>query len=323
MTGIKILCLSFAFFSLALYGQRLWIRWMHRFSLGEAIKEYGPKGHLKKRGTPSMGGVVALFLVPFLVMTLYALRLASLGSLARIWAFPIAAAMVGLIDDGLKRWTHSSEGLKSLQKLFLQILIAVPWAWYAARGGLYLTPSWSVGPEVGVPLLVFFGVGVMNAVNVTDGLDGLAAGAVAISLIAFLLIAKSDAGIASSAVALAMVVAFLWHNAHPAEVFMGDVGAHLWAGLILSLCVAERALILIFPLGFLFGVEIVTVAIQIVAIRKFHRKVFLMSPLHHHFELLGWNETKIVVRFWLVHLAGLAVLLIVLFTMTGGVWHVG
>ncbi|MDL2263371.1 phospho-N-acetylmuramoyl-pentapeptide-transferase [Synergistaceae bacterium OttesenSCG-928-I11] len=321
---MKVLCLSLAFFSLALFGQRLWIRWMLRYSLGEAIKEYGPKGHLKKRGTPSMGGVVALFLVPFLVILLYVLGMASFGSLVKIWAFPVAAAMVGLVDDGLKRWTRSSEGLKSLQKLFLQILITLPWAYYMARGGLYLTPSWSVGPEIGIALLAFFGVGFMNAVNVTDGLDGLASGAVAISFVAFLFLAKSDAASASAAVALAMVLAFLWHNAHPAEVFMGDVGAHLWAGLILSLCVAERALILIFPLGFLFGVEIVTVAIQIVSIRKFQRKIFLMSPLHHHFELLGWNETKIVARFWLVHLVGLAILLIFLFTITGrSVWNVG
>jgi phospho-N-acetylmuramoyl-pentapeptide-transferase len=321
---MKILCLSLAFFSAALYCQRLWIRWMLRFSLGEAIKSYGPKGHLKKRGTPGMGGVVALVLVPFLVAALYALRVATLGSLAKIWAYPLAAAMVGLVDDGLKRWRHSSEGLKSLQKLFLQILVTLPWAYYAARGGLYIAPSWSVGPGIGVALLTFVGVGFMNAVNVTDGLDGLASGAVALSLTAFLFLARGDAAVASSAVALAVALAFLWHNANPAELFMGDVGAHLWAGLLMSLCVAERALILIVPLGFLFGIEIVTVAIQIVSIRKFNKKIFLMSPLHHHFELRGWGETKIVARFWLLHLVGLLVCLIFLFTVTGrSVWNAG
>lgn len=318
---MKILSLSLSFFAVALFCQMLWIDWMRRHSMGEAIKEYGPKGHMKKKGTPSMGGIVALALVPFVVLALYGLNLARAGTLVRIWSFPIAAALIGLLDDALKSRSHSSEGLKSLQKLFLQIAISLPWAYYMARGGLYIAPAWQIAPELGVPLLAFMGVGVMNAVNVTDGLDGLATGSLIITMLAMSLVARRQ-GVGESAIlAVALLAAFLWHNANPAEVFMGDVGAHLWAGLLISLCVVERSLIFIFPLGFIFGIEMVSVTIQIIAIRKFNRKVFLMSPLHHHFEYLEWGETTIVTRFWIAHLVGLVVLFIFLFTVfERGVW---
>jgi phospho-N-acetylmuramoyl-pentapeptide-transferase len=316
--AIKALCLFLIFFSLALYCQGVWIRGMRRFGMGEAIKDYGPETHLKKRGTPGMGGVVALLLIPLIVWSARVSGISDIREMLYIWSYPVLAACVGLLDDILKYRGRSSEGLKSLQKLFLQIAVSAPWAYYAARGGVYLTPDIAISPGYGTVLLAFLGVGIQNAVNVTDGLDGLAGGAVAISLISVLMWARSESSVISAALGLAVVTAFLWHNANPARLFMGDVGSHLWAGLILSLCAEGRYLIFVIPAAFLFGIELITVAIQIAAIRGFKRKVFRMSPLHHHFELAGWSEQSIVVRFWLVHIAGAVAAAILILTFLRG-----
>ncbi|MDR3322208.1 MAG: phospho-N-acetylmuramoyl-pentapeptide-transferase [Synergistaceae bacterium] len=315
---LKTLCLSLAFFAVALYLQRIWISLMRRFGLGEAIKDYGPESHLKKKGTPSMGGVVALVLVPLAVVSARLCGVTGLREMLYIWTFPVMAALVGLLDDLIKRLRKSSEGLRSLQKLALQIAVTVPWAIWASRGGVFLTPTLALEPFAGAALLSFFGVALMNGVNVTDGVDGLAGSAIAISLSAMLLCSAHVPVRVSAAVGLALVSAFLWHNSNPAELFMGDVGAHLWAGLLLALCVESKYVLFVFPIGFLFGVEIATVAIQITAIRKFGRKVFRMSPLHHHFELLGWREPKIVFRFCVAHLVGMTALFIFVMALCGG-----
>lgn len=148
----------------------------------------------------------------------------------------------------------------------------------------------------------------LNAVNVTDGLDGLAAGASAISLL-FLGFLVSR-GFSAIAIGLSITISFLWHNAYPAKIFMGDSGSHFLGGLLVSVAVCGGGALFVVPCGALFGIEILSVAIQIVAIRFFGKKVFLMSPVHHHFEILGWNETQIVVRFWIVHLLGISTLLL-------------
>lgn len=318
---IAHLCFAIVVFFIAIFLQMCWIALMDRWSMGEAIKPYGPKTHEKKRGTPSMGGVVALAAAPVSAASIWAMGGGSAQELLAIWVFPIAASAIGLLDDGLKRWTHTSEGLKSLQKLFLQIAVTLPWSFVMTREGLGVTQDITIDGAAAVVLLTFLGVGVMNAVNVTDGLDGLAGGAVAISLAVFLVLSKGGASAASAMTGLALVLAFLWHNSNPAQVFMGDVGAHLWAGLLLSLCVSEGRIALVIPLGFLFGIEIICVAIQIFAIRRLGRKVFLMSPLHHHYELRGWAETKIVARFLVAHLIGMAVSLAILNAVfSGGVY---
>ena len=159
-----------------------------------------------------------------------------------------------------------------------------------------------------VAVVTFIGVGLQNAVNVTDGLDGLAAGCSLITFVALLpltlLVGGGPIHGMYNVMAICLCLGFLWHNCNPASVFMGDVGAHFLAGLMLSLCICSGGLFYIIPACFFFGVEICSVAIQIVAIRRFHRKVFKMSPIHHHFEMSGWKETQIVTRFWIIHLLG-------------------
>jgi phospho-N-acetylmuramoyl-pentapeptide-transferase len=310
--------MAFAFFAAALYCQSIWIWWARRFGIGQAIKDYGPAAHIEKTGTPSMGGIIALALIPFLTVVSYLAGAAEIRDMFSLWAYPVIAAFVGLTDDLLKLLSKSSEGLKSMQKLFLQAAVTIPWAIWASGDGVYLTPSMSIARPYGVALLLFLGVGILNAVNVTDGLDGLAGSAIAVSLSAALLLTDVASVTVSAVFGLALLTAFLWHNSNPAELFMGDVGAHLWAALLISICVESKFLLFIFPLAFLFGVEMVTVAVQILAIRKFGRKVFRMSPLHHHFELCGWKEQKIVTRFCIAHIVGMAALLIFVLSIYGG-----
>lgn len=316
----EVIVISSMVFIAAVLMQSIWIRAMRRMSLGDAIKSYGPSGHEAKIGTPGMGGVVALVLLPLTVAIVSISGICDAREMMMIWVYPLAAAAVGLADDVLKKIHRSSEGLRSIQKLCLQIVISLPWAVFAAIDGIYLTPNIMMPSILGGPLLIFLSVGFMNAVNVTDGLDGLAGGSVAISLAVFLVLVGDGSSVFSAAIAMAAISAFLWHNSAPAELFMGDVGAHLWAGILLSLCVAAHTVILIFPLGFLFGIEMITVSIQIFSIRKLGRKVFLMSPIHHHFELKGWKETKIVARFWLIHAFGMTGLLLIL--SLGGIINV-
>jgi phospho-N-acetylmuramoyl-pentapeptide-transferase len=316
---IKILLVSLFFFALAICSQRAWIAWMRRLKMGQNIKKYGPDAHMKKSGTPTMGGVVALLLIPVSVCFVHLTGISKSQDMVSVWSYPFLAALVGLTDDILKHRSGSSEGLRSVQKLVLQVLVTVPWAIWSAKDGLYLLPSMAAAsPLISVFSLVFLGVGIQNAVNVTDGLDGLAGGAVALSLAAVLLWSDTDYVTVSASVGLALIAAFLWHNSNPADIFMGDVGSHLWAGLLISLCVEAKSLLLLFPICFIFGVEIVSVAIQIVSIRKFGKKIFLMSPLHHHFELMGWKETRIVARFCLIHLIGMAALFVFVFALYGG-----
>lgn len=296
--------------------QRLWITKMHRLKIEQVTKLYGPCWHEKtKMGTPTMGGIV---FIPVLLISLFAAHLLNpyiqIENILKIAVYPTLAASVGFLDDWRKYMKHSSDGLESIEKLVLQILVTVPWAMWTVSGPLFILPMLSIPRIAGIFLVVFVGVGLQNAVNVTDGLDGLAAGSVLISLIGALSFLAGEPDITLTiASGIGICLGFLWHNANPATVFMGDVGAHFFAGLMLTLCISSGAAIFIIPLGFIFGIEIISVAIQIVAIRKFNKKVFLMSPVHHHFEMLGWKETQIVVRFWIIHALGMFLCMAVLF----------
>ena len=298
--------------------QSFWIKKMHKLKIEQVTKEYGPSWHEKtKLGTPTMGGVV---FVP--VLTAASLFFAfisydgELGRILMIASYPILAAGVGLLDDWMKYSRHSSDGLKSMQKLFLQILVTLPWAIWVLPGELEVLPNIFINRWLAVAAVTFIGVGLQNGVNVTDGLDGLAAGCSLISFIGAAVFIASDPLIAMCiAAGCGISLGFLWHNANPASVFMGDVGAHFFAGLLLSVCLVSGALIMVIPLAFFFGIEILSVSIQIFSIRCFKKKVFLMSPIHHHFEMLGWKETQIVTRFWIIHMVGIAVCFSLLFLL--------
>ena len=291
------------FFLLGLLLQRVWIDVQRRWSVGQAQKSYGVGIDVEiKAATPPMGGCVFLFLA------LLAL-LATWGSEALVfWSLPIAGGAIGLVDDGMKFFRKSSEGFRSLAKLKVQLVVCGAWALVVhLRGGLALWsgipgPVWLVFP------LAILGVsGMMNAVNITDGLDGLAGGCFLIALGALAFLLPSDgSGFNALAMVLlfAMASSFLFYNLHPARTFMGDTGAHFLGGALAALCVMNGRLLALIPVGFLFGVELLSSAVQIFTIRKLNRRVLLMAPLHHHFQRLGWDETSVTMRFWLVQTVG-------------------
>ena len=295
--------------------QAFWIRFQRLgfFNAAQKQKDYGPSIVEKKASTPSMGGIIFIIISVVLCIT---------GNADyKIWLFAIACGVIGIIDDGLKSFQHSSEGFSSLRKLLLQIIFSSVYALVICRSyDIKLWGNVSSPVLISFLLIIFFSVGLQNAVNVTDGLDGLAAGTVALSLAA-IAVFKGELSY-DVAVAFGMVIGFLWHNSHPASVFMGDVGSHFLAGLLFSLILFNGSILLILPITFLFGVEILSVAVQIFSIRIFDRRIFRMAPLHHHFQRLerkvdyivpsaNWEETVIVNRFYIAHICGMALLYVI------------
>lgn len=326
MSGLSIMLIVLILaFILEIVFQRFWIARMKEMKIRQVTKLYGPSWHEKtKTGTPTMGGVVFL---PVLVISLLAAsymdKAVNLRSVAVIVSYPLLTAAIGLLDDWVKHSRGSSDGITSLQKLALQIAVTVLWlVFIAPRPGwpvfvwprfAFMSHSLVLAYCVKIAVLTFVGVGLQNAVNVTDGLDGLAAGCALISFIASLIMVFFGGNFTMFVAlfaAIGICLGFLWHNCNPASVFMGDVGAHFFAGLLFTAAMYSSNFLAIVPVCFIFGVEVVSVAIQIVAIRRFGRKVFLMSPIHHHFEMKGWGEKQIVTRFCLAHIIGMAAIVL-------------
>ena len=288
----------FFLFACEVAAQRSWIGWMRRRHVSQVQKWYGT--HIDeevKAKVPSMGGVVFLLIGSGMLISSI-LRGDSLGM--AFWSYPLLSALVGLADDLLKVRGRSSEGLRSLQKFALQVVTTLLWFALLAADGV--VPALLGGCSIGHwiwPLALFFAVGVQNSVNVTDGLDGLAAGGCLVSF--GVLMYLSPDPYYGAAAGIAVSLGFLWHNCHPAKVFMGDAGAHFLAGLMASCAFAGKGVLVLVPAAAGFGIEMLSVVIQLIAIHGWGKKVFRMSPIHHHFQLLGWPEDRIVIRFWIIH----------------------
>ncbi|HEY1359937.1 MAG TPA: phospho-N-acetylmuramoyl-pentapeptide-transferase [Thermoleophilaceae bacterium] len=274
---------------------------------GQQIREEGPEGHHGKAGTPTMGGLV-LFLsvsVPFLILSDY--RAASLA----VFGTALASAALGFADDWVKLKKRRSLGISGRTKLVAQALTAIAlWLFVTKYVGLNDTlrlriVDASIDLGIAYPFLIFLVLaGATNGVNLTDGLDGLAAGCCAIVLLAFTamtFITQGQKDLALlSACLVGACVGFLWFNSFPAAVFMGDTGSLGLGGAIAALAVLTKTEILLLIIGGIFVIEALSVAIQVFAFQRFRKRVFLMAPIHHHFELLAWSETKIILRFWIV-----------------------
>ncbi len=298
------LLIFFVVFFGEIAAQRAWIDWMYRRHLTQVQKSYGTRiDEALKEKVPSLGGVVFLLIGSGLMFSSLIQR--SSGGVV-FWAYPILAASVGLADDFLKFRSHSSEGFSSVQKFAMQAAVTVLWFYLLFVNGS--TPTLLGKFALGVwiwPIAFFFAVGLQNSVNVSDGLDGLAAGAAVGTFVALAVISPNT--FRGSAVGAALASGFLWHNCHPAQAFMGDAGSHFLAGLMVSCAfLGTGGVLATVPAGFGFGIEMVSVVIQLFAIHVFGRRVFKMTPIHHHFQLLGWPEDKIVVRFWIIHAIGSA-----------------
>jgi phospho-N-acetylmuramoyl-pentapeptide-transferase len=287
--------------------QRGWIGVQRRLRVVQTQKSYGVGIDVStKSSTPAMGGVVFIVLgLAFLV-----LNFPPMEKPALFWFFPLASGAVGLLDDWFKFSRRSSEGFTSLHKLAAQMTVASVWVLTVfAQNGLSLWPGIACPPLLSVPLTVVAAAGMVNAVNITDGLDGLAGGAFMISLgVLACFLPFPHRFSPTFAVLFGTAGSFLLYNVRPAQTFMGDAGSHFLGGALAALCVSSGAAGAFFPAGFLFWVELLSSAVQIVAIRVFHRRVFKMAPLHHHFQRAGWDETTVAARFLVVHAVGAALL---------------
>jgi phospho-N-acetylmuramoyl-pentapeptide-transferase len=282
------------------------IEFLRKREFGQQIREDGPQGHLQKAGTPTMGGII-IFLavaVAFLVLSEYEWR--SIG----VFGAAIACALLGFADDYTKLVRRRSLGLRARTKLLVTIAISLG-LWYVAVHEAHIPSDLelnyadyhiNLGPAF--PVLIYLVVaGTTSAVNLTDGLDGLAAGCAAIVLLAYIGITffAGDYDMAMLAGCLGgACIGFLWFNAFPATIFMGDTGSLGLGGAIAGLAVMTKTELLLILIGGIFVVEALSVAIQVISFQMTRKRVFLMAPIHHHFELKGWSETKIILRFWIV-----------------------
>ncbi len=281
---------------------------------GQRIREEGPSGHHSKAGTPTMGGII-IFLaisIPFLVLTDWDWRAVGVFGVA------VVCALLGFADDYVKIVKRRSLGLRGRTKMLVLVLVSVALWWVATqKAGVSTTVRLRVvdaSIDLGFffPVFVFLVVaGSTNAVNLTDGLDGLAAGCVAIVMLAYVGITFITTGERDLALLSACIVGactgFLWFNSFPATIFMGDTGSLGLGGAIGAMAVMTNTTILLILIGGIFVVEALSVIAQVAAFQSLRKRIFLMAPIHHHFEMRGWSETKIILRFWIVALVFAAI----------------
>ncbi len=312
----------------ALVSTPLLMRWLTRRRIGQHIREDGPASHWAKAGTPTMGGlaiVAAVVAGYFIGHVGPSVRFSRTGYLVVMVVG--LSGVVGFLDDWLKVRNKRSLGLNKRAKLAAQVAVAAFFAelavhWAHTSTSLSFTSASSPGLHLGqvgwVVFAVFVLVGTSNAVNLTDGLDGLAAGSASLcfavlSIMGYWIfrhqsiyhvLPASAIDLALCSVALAgACVGFLWWNAAPARIIMGDTGSLAIGSGVAALCLLLNLDLLLPIIGALFVFETLSVILQIASFRIFHRRIFRMAPIHHHFELLGWPETTVIVRFWI--LAGL------------------
>ena len=302
------------------------IRWLRKAQIGQSIREEGPRTHLAKAGTPTMGGLLILLAV--VSATILWMDLSN----RFVWialATLVGVGAVGFADDWTKVAKRRSLGLTGRGKLVPQFLVAFAvafaiqqWAGHGAISTVITFPFLKrVLPDLGVlyiPFVALVVVGSSNAVNLTDGLDGLATGAVGIAAGTYAVLAY----VTGNAVAarylqipfipqsgelavfcgalVGAALGFLWFNCHPADVFMGDVGALPLGAAIAAVAVMTKQEVLLAIVGGLFVIEALSVIIQVASFKTTGKRVFKMAPLHHHFELLGWAESRVIIRFWIL-----------------------
>lgn len=280
------------------------ISYTKRLQFGQQIRHDGPLSHLSKAGTPTMGGVVFLLAAS---IALVAVNPLMDKFLLLALLLTLGNGLIGFLDDYGKVLRKASLGLKARNKLAGQIGITVVLVFFLYRGGhsTYLKiPFSEISFDLGLfyPILLFLIIlGTTNAVNLADGVDGLAAGTSAIALLAFGFIGymKEMADIVLFCVALAAAtLGFLIYNKNPARVFMGDTGSLALGGALAAVAILTKTELYLLIIGAVFVIETMSVIIQVVSFRFTGKRIFLMSPLHHHFELKGWSEWKVVIVFW-------------------------
>jgi phospho-N-acetylmuramoyl-pentapeptide-transferase len=302
----RILIAGTASLLMCLFLSPKFIAFLRRRSFGQNIREEGPRGHQTKAGTPTMGGIIIFLAIAVPYVLLSKRDWQSIG----VFIAAIGCALLGFADDYTKIVKRRSLGLRARTKLVITILISVALWWIATqKAGVSSTiklrivdASVDLGPLF--PVFIYLVVaGTTTAVNFTDGLDGLAAGCAAIVLLTYLgitfIIGQRDLALLAGCL-VGGCIGFLWFNSFPASIFMGDTGSLGLGGAIAGLAVMTDTEVLLLLLGGIFVMEVLSVVIQVFSFQVFRKRVFLMAPIHHHFELQAWSETKIILRFWIV-----------------------
>lgn len=297
------------FFALNLILQFLWLKIQRKIKLTQAQKTYGINiDNEIKSATPSMGGVIFLLMGILALFNEFSLRNFL------FWSLPIFSGLIGFLDDWLKFTSHTSEGFKSLSKLKLQLVLCALWVIAVFFNGNFQNEKFIKEFYFAIPVAFLISAGMLNAVNITDGLDGLAAGSFLISLgMSAIFIELNDFNLRIFAQLFLMTSAFLFFNFRPAKTFMGDTGSIFLGGALTSLCIMNGKTLALIPVGFIFIIEMLSSGIQIFTIRKLNKKIFLMAPLHHHFQKLGLDESAVTLNFWLAHAVGGALLTLLFF----------
>ncbi|HSJ00399.1 MAG TPA: phospho-N-acetylmuramoyl-pentapeptide-transferase [Patescibacteria group bacterium] len=293
----------------------IYISLLQRLGFGKQIRVEGPEGHYGKAGTPTMGGILMVGVVLFLAM---ALRIEDAATLTPMLTL-MGVGILGAVDDFVN--VRTGIGMRGRWKLVWQTVVALLAGFYISRHfdltglNIPLVGQIEVAPLLLIGFIAFVIVGTSNAVNLTDGLDGLAGGVLIFSFVAYLLIslvpiegvklAQPNLAI-FCALVIGALMGFLWFNVHPAQIFMGDSGALSLGATLAVVATVNGQLPLLAIVGIVFFAVIMSVVIQVLSYRLRGRRIFRMTPLHHHFELVGWAEEKITLRFWIVAaLAGL------------------
>ena len=306
----------------------IFIPFLKKINFRQHVSETIGERHQKKEGTPTMGGIIFIFPVIITLFLLYLRCSIEINhNLIIVLLVFLSYAVLGFIDDWLKVRYHNNQGLRISTKFLLQMLIALIFFYiFMKNGGEPVIDITSL--NIAIPMgwtfglfILFLLVGSSNAVNITDGLDGLCGGLSMIAFVALGIITWNTTwmeGYQEVAifcfVLVGALLGFLLFNTHPARVFMGDLGSLSLGATMAAICIVTRHELSLAVIGGVFVIETLSSMIQIVAIRKFHRKVFKMAPLHHHFEQLGWGETDIVKMFYVVGL------LLAMAAITYGVW---
>lgn len=319
----SVFAIMIGFLSAIVFGLIL-IPILKRKKIGQRISIFVGDSHRKKEGTPTMGGLI--FVLPTILATIALLltnKIQMTDNLTIILFVFISYSFIGFLDDFLSIKKKNNEGLTTYQKLLLQLIVALVFFYlYMQKGGetalivttlgIHIEMGWFYGV-----FLLFILIGASNAVNLTDGLDGLAGGLSAIAFIAFSLISLAvgfeEIGIFTFILTGALM-GFLIFNTHPAKIFMGDTGSLALGAVMAAVAILTHREVTLLVVASVFVIETLSVILQVFWLRTFKRKLFLMTPLHHHFEKLGWHETDIVKLFWVVGL---------ILTMSGiffGVW---
>ncbi|MDI6693366.1 MAG: phospho-N-acetylmuramoyl-pentapeptide-transferase [Anaerosomatales bacterium] len=299
----------------------LWIRILRYRNIGQQVRADGPQGHLVKQGTPTMGGVLILLVVA--VVYLGGGEIDRKGLIALMAM--LACGLLGFIDDYAKVVHERSLGLRPRAKIAGQAVVAimvalaaVNWAHISTKvlmppvGYVDLGTLSSVVrvgdlavrvPWLYLMLVWFMVVGESNAVNLTDGLDGLAAGTITLVMLSYAAIAFRQDSLPVSLLASTVAgacVGFLWYNSHPADIFMGDTGSLGLGAAIAAMAIVTKTELLLLLIGGVYLLETLSVVLQVASFKLTGKRIFRMAPLHHHFEMLGWSETKVMVRFWII-----------------------